>query len=114
MTMGIFCMSLFPNIIVFLLSITMMSSGIGILNTVLPSFISTRAPLDEQGGMLGVAQSVRSIARIPGPLIGGFVAEFAGLNAAFILSAVIVMIAFGLGFKVFQVHKFRGQPTEKG
>jgi DHA1 family tetracycline resistance protein-like MFS transporter len=114
MMMGIFCMSLFPNIIVFLLSITMMSSGIGTLSTVLPSFISMRAPSDEQGGMLGVAQSVGSIARIPGPPIGGLVAEFAGLNVAFILSAVIVLIAFGLGFKVFRVHKFGGQPTEKG
>jgi MFS family permease len=62
--------------------------------------------------MLGVAQSVGSIARIPGPLVGGIVAEFAGLNAAFILSTVIVMIAFGLGFTVFQSHRFRGQQTE--
>jgi len=62
--------------------------------------------------MLGVAQSVGSIARIPGPLVGGLVAEFAGLNVAFILSAVIVMFAFVLGFKVFRAHKFRGQKTE--
>ena len=62
--------------------------------------------------MLGASHAVGSIARIPGPLVGGFVAEFAGLNAAFFLSAVIVMFAFVLGFKVFQGHKFRGQQTE--
>lgn len=112
MTMGVFCISQFPNIIVFILSITIMSSGVGILNTVLPSFISMKAPLKEQCGILGVAQSMGSIARIPGPLIGGFVAEIFGLNIAFIISAIIVLIAFGLGLKVFQVYKFPVQSTK--
>jgi DHA1 family tetracycline resistance protein-like MFS transporter len=112
MAFGMLFMPLFPSIVVFFGSITLISSGIGTLNTVLPSFISKRTPADEQEGMLGVAQSVGSIARIPGPLVGGIVAEFAGLNAAFILSTVIVMIAFGLGFTVFQSHRFRGQQTE--
>jgi len=114
MTVGVFCMSLFPSIIVFFLSITLMSSGMGTLNTVLPSFVSKRASSGEQGGILGVAQSVGSVARIPGPLIGGIIAEFAGLNAAFMFSAVLVLIAFVLGFKVFRAHRFRGQQTERG
>jgi DHA1 family tetracycline resistance protein-like MFS transporter len=112
MMLGIFTMPLVPNIIVFLSSITIMSSGIGILNTVLSSFISKRTTADEQGGMLGVAQSVGSIARIPGPLIGGLIAEIAGLNIAFFISAGLLMIAFGLGFKVFQAHRFRGRSAE--
>ena len=109
MTLGILYMSLFSNIFVFITSLTMISAGIGILNTVLPSFISTRTPPDEQGGMLGVTQSVGSIARIPGPLVGGLVAEFAGLNVAFILSASLVLIGFILGFKLLRAHKFGEQ-----
>jgi len=112
MALGMFFIPLVPSIVVFFGSITLISSGVGILNTVLPSFISKRTPADEQGGMLGVAQSVGSVARIPGPLVGGLVAEIAGLHGAFLLSAVLVMIAFVLGFKVFQVHKPRGQQTE--
>jgi DHA1 family tetracycline resistance protein-like MFS transporter len=112
MTLGMFIMPLFPSIVTFFSALTMISSGSGILNTVLPSFISKRAPADEQGGMLGVAQSVGSIARIPGPLVGGLIAEFVGLDVAFLLSAALVMIAFGLGFKVFQAHRFRGQSAE--
>jgi len=112
MTIGIFIMPMFSSIVVFFSSLTMISSGIGILGTVLPSFISKRAPADEQGGMLGVAQSVGSIARIPGPLVGGLIAEFVGLDVAFLLSATLVMIAFALGFKVFQTHRFRGQSAE--
>jgi len=113
MMIGMLFMPLFPNIVVFLAALTLMSSGIGTLNTVLPSFISKKTSSDEQGGMLGVAQSVGSVARVPGPLIGGFIAEFAGLNVALSLSAVIVLCAVVLGFKVFQVHKFRGRQTEE-
>ncbi len=112
MALGILFMPLFPSVAVFVVSITLISSGIGTLNTVLPSFISKRTASDEQGSMLGVVQSVGSIARIPGPLVGGIVAEFAGLNVAFLLSAALVMIAFVLGFKLFRAHRFRGQQTE--
>jgi MFS family permease len=112
MALGILFMPLFPSVAVFVVSITLISSGIGTLNTVLPSFISKRTASDEQGGMLGVVQSVGSIARIPGPLVGSIVAEFAGLNVAFLLSAALVMIAFVLGFKLFRAHRFRGQQTE--
>ena len=112
MALGILFMPLFPSIAVFVVSITLISSGIGTLNTVLPSFISKRTSSDEQGGMLGVVQSVGSIARIPGPLVGGLIAEFAGLNVAFLLSATLVTIAFVLGFKLFRAHRFRVQQTE--
>jgi MFS family permease len=112
MALGMLGMPLFPSIAVFVVSITLISSGIGILNTVLPSFISKRTASDEQGGILGVVQSVGSIARVPGPLVGGLIAEFAGLNVAFLLSAALVMVAFVLGFKLFRAHRFRGQQTE--
>ena len=112
MTVGVFCMSLFVNVVTFLLSITLFSSGVGILGTVLPSFISKRTPADEQGGILGIAQSVGSVARIPGPLIAGFIADLAGLNTSFLFSTFVVFIAFCLGFKVFQGNNFRHQPEK--
>ena len=111
LALGMFFMPLYPSIIVFVASITLISSGIGTLNTVLPSFISKRTPADEQGGMLGIAQSVASIARIPSPLVGGIVAEFAGLDVAFFISAALVMICFFLGFKLFRSHRSSGQQT---
>ncbi|MCW4035262.1 MAG: MFS transporter, partial [Candidatus Bathyarchaeota archaeon] len=110
MAVGVFCLPLFQNLVSFFITLTMMSSGIGTLNTVLPSFISKRAPADEQGGILGVAQSVGSIARIPGPLVAGVIAQFAGLNIAFAVSALIVFVGFVLGLKVFSEEK-HGEPT---
>lgn len=100
--LGMFLMPLIPNIAIFLVSITMIASSIGTMNTAVPSFISKRTSVSEHGRMLGVAQSMSSIARVPGPLIGGFVFEFAGLAAPFFLSVALLMVAFGLGCRVFQ------------
>lgn len=112
MLTGLFIVPLFRSFPIFLCALTMMSSGIGTLSTVLPSYISKKAPVDEQGGILGVAQGLGSIARIPGPLVGGIIAEFAGLHFAFFLSAIIVLIAFILGFKIFQSNNSNCQQKE--
>ena len=112
MALGMFFMPLYPNIVVFFASITLISSGVGTLNTILPSFLSKRTPANEQGGMLGIAQSVGSIARIPGPLVGGVVAQFAGLNVAFFISATLVLVCFFLGFKLFRAHSSDTQQPE--
>jgi len=100
MMLGTFFMPLLPNVIVFLTSLGLIAFGIGMTQTAIPSFLSKRAPLDEQGGMLGVSQSVSSIARVPGPLIAGLVFEYAGLATPFFVSAILLIVAFGLGCKV--------------
>ncbi len=114
MTLGIFVMPLFRDIAIFLVSITLLASGIGMMRTAIPSFISKRTPSDEQGGMLGITQSVSSIARVPGPLIGGVVFEFAGLAAPFFLSATLLMAAFGLGCRVVQICVRRSRRIDTG
>jgi len=101
MMLGIFLMPLIPNIAIFMLSLTMIASGSGIMRTVVPSFISRITPANEQGGTLGVANSVASIATVPGPLIGGSLFEFAGLPAPFFASAAMLIVAFVLGCRVF-------------
>ncbi len=102
MMLGILLMPLIPDIVIFMTSLTMIAFGSGTVRTVVPSFISKRALANEQGGMLGVTQSVSTIALVPGPIIGGFVFEFAGLAAPFFLSAALLMVAFGLGVRIFQ------------
>jgi len=70
------------------------------MRTVVPSFISKISPANEQGGILGVTTGVASIARVPGPLIAGYLFEFAGSAAPFFASAAMLMVAFGFGFRV--------------
>jgi MFS family permease len=112
MMTGMFIVPIFNSLPIFLTALTMMSSGVGTLGTVLPSYISKKASVNKQGGILGAAQGMGSIARIPGPLIGGFIAEYAGLPYAFFLSATLVLIAFVFGFRIFQVNGSRSQQKE--
>ena len=100
MTVGVLFMAVYPIYYVFIVLTTIMMIGIGILGTAIPSVISKNTSKSEQGSTLGVTQSVSSIARIPGPLIGGFIFEFAGLGAPFFLSAFMLAIATILGVRI--------------
>ena len=100
MIAGMFLMPLVPNIVAFLALIALIASGSGIMRTVVPSFVSKKSPANEQGSMLGVTQSASSIARVPGPLIGGSVFEIAGVAAPFFLSAALLILALGLAVRV--------------
>jgi len=98
--LGVFLMPLIPNIVIFVFSLTIISLASGMMRTVVPSFISKISPTNEQGGILGVTNGIASIARVPGPLIAGFLFEFAGSAAPFFASAAMLMVAFGFGFRV--------------
>jgi len=98
--LGVFLMPLIPNIVIFVFSLTIISLASGMMRTVVPSFISKISPANEQGGILGVTNGIASIARVPGPLIAGFLFEFAGSAAPFFASAAMLMVAFGFGFRV--------------
>jgi multidrug resistance protein len=103
MTLGVFAMPLIPNIVIFLVTITVISIGNGLIRTAIPSFISKKTPPSEQGGMMGMTLSVENMALIPGPLIAGMVLEIAGLAAPFFLSAALLIGAFVLGCRVFHI-----------
>jgi DHA1 family tetracycline resistance protein-like MFS transporter len=105
MISGISLMPLIPNILVFLASITMIASGSGIMRTVVPSFLSRLTPADEQGGILGIASSILSIATVPGPLIGGFLFEVAGATAAFFGSSAILAVGLVFSFRVIKKYR---------
>lgn len=112
MMLGLLVMPLFQSMAVFLTSLTLIASGSGIMRTIVPSFISKATAADEQGGILGLASSVLSIATVPGPLIGGSLFEFAGLAAPFFGSAAMLIVAFVFGCRVFQMCWRRGiKPT---
>jgi multidrug resistance protein len=102
MFLGIFLMPLIPNIILFLVTLSTMSSGVAITNTIVPSFISKRTSPDEQGGVLGLTQSVSSLARVPGPLLGGVIYDFGGTIAPFLASSLMLLIPVIIGCRVFQ------------
>ncbi len=105
MICGISLMPLVPSILVFLASITMIASGSGMMRTIVPSFLSRLTHADEQGGILGIASSVLSIATVPGPIIGGFLFEIAGATVAFLGSSAVLAVGLVFSFRVIQKHR---------
>ena len=67
--------------------------GMGFNNPALSSAVSRLADADEQGGMLGLAQSLGALGRIAGPTWGGFLFDNAGLALPFLSAAAIMMAA---------------------
>ena len=74
-----------------LIDMALLSAGFGILNPAVTSLVSRAAGSDERGGILGVNQSGQSLARILGPLIGGFFFGAAGRDAPYYVGAVIMV-----------------------
>jgi multidrug resistance protein len=66
--------------------------GQGIASPVLSSLISKSGGAKEQGGVLGVSQSLGSLARILGPLWGGVLFDY-GPAAPYVTTAVLMLVA---------------------
>ncbi|MFX1388027.1 MAG: MFS transporter, partial [Promethearchaeota archaeon] len=109
---GTLLMPIIPTVIVFYLLISLLSTGSGFVRTSIPSLISKLSNEDEQGGFLGLAQSVVSFAFIPGPLIAGYFYEFIDVLAPFLFSAILLLGSFILSLKIqFELKKVIGLKT---
>ncbi len=75
--------------------------GLGLVQPALNSLISRRAGDGEQGQVLGVTQSVGSLARVIGPPLAGYLFADLGRGSPFLGGAVIVVLAFFLALNLF-------------
>ncbi|MCU0970407.1 MAG: MFS transporter [Gammaproteobacteria bacterium] len=73
-----------------------MAVGMGFNNPSLMSLISRYSAAEDQGGVLGLTQSLNSLARIVGPLWGGFAFDHLGIGMPYITSAAVMGIAAAL------------------
>lgn len=76
--------------------------GSGITSPSLSSFISLSADPTEQGGILGMSQSLSSLARILGPVWGGFSMQRWGVQFPYVSCAVILGIGLSFGTRLFR------------
>ena len=65
----------------------------GAMQPSLNSLISRRAGAEEQGEMMGVAQSVGSLSRVLGPLLAGALFAGFGRDSPFLCGTVLVVAA---------------------
>jgi len=92
---------------VLLIILFILAFGNGINNTIPLSLISQNIGSDEQGSILGVNQSLGSLARFFGPVWGGVVYEYLGYKAPFITGgAIMLLLTFYTIRKYQQKTKF--------
>ena len=66
--------------------------GTGVLQPTLISLVSKYSPEDQQGAILGFNQSIASLARVLGPLWGGFAFQTLGYEAPFVTGGIFAFI----------------------
>ena len=100
---GMFFIPFSPTIAFFLLFITINSGGTGLGITFISSLFSKNTSEKNQGGVMGIAQSVSSLARAAGPIIAGAFFEYTGITTPFVISAILLVLASTIGYKT--LHK---------
>ena len=98
--LGLLAIPLAHDLPVLVVAVSCLALGMGAMQPSLNSLISRRAGADEQGEVMGVAQSIASLSRVLGPLLAG--ALFAGLgrDAPFLAGMALVVVAAALGFGI--------------
>ena len=74
--------------------IAILGIGSGLLQPTILSLVSKHSPADEQGAVLGLNQSFSSMARVLGPVWGGFSYEILGYQSPFLTGAFFTFLTF--------------------
>jgi len=93
-------MPLAPNIPVYCGIIALLAVGSGLNAPSLSGLLSRSAEGDEQGGIMGIAQSLASLGRIFGPAWGGFAFGDIGPRWPFLTGALVMAVAFLLSLRL--------------
>jgi MFS transporter, DHA1 family, tetracycline resistance protein len=81
----------------------LLAIGQGFCSPCLTSLISQRSSASEQGERLGAAQSLASLARFFGPLIGGAAFHHLSLRAPYLLAASVVLGVFFVSLSLLRL-----------
>ena len=95
-----------PPVAPLLLALGAIAFGQGITSPVLSSLISKASGGKSHGGVLGISQSLGSLARILGPLWGGVLFDYGGPSAPYWSTAALMLIAACVGLSL--PHRVRG------
>jgi MFS family permease len=94
------------SLLFLLLSLLLLGLGNGLNQPITLSLVSKYTDPDEQGGILGINQSLGSLARFLGPSWGGLVYERIGFTAPFLTGGSFMILGTILSFKLLQ-SKFK-------
>lgn len=93
LAIGLALVPLARNVSVLVGACGLLALGMGLNSPSITSIISRLSHADEQGGILGLSQSVASLARIIGPAWGGYLYDTLGRTAPFFSAAGLMGVA---------------------
>ncbi|HXW96234.1 MAG TPA: MFS transporter, partial [Gemmatimonadales bacterium] len=88
-------------------ALLLLAVGSALISPSAASYVSRKAPAEEQGRALGMLQSVGAVARIAGPVLAGAVAGHAGPRMAFFVASGAAGVA-GLSAVIHPGESARG------
>ncbi|MBZ5496198.1 MAG: MFS transporter [Acidobacteriia bacterium] len=109
MIFGLGLMPFSPNMTAYCLILTAVSFGAGINNPSITGLLSRSCNIDEQGGIMGIAQSMASLGRILGPLWGGYAFKAFGIVSPFVTAGLFMGLAFLLSLVTLRNSVGSGQ-----
>jgi MFS family permease len=109
--LGLLVMPLAHHLAPLLVALAALALGMGMMQPSLNSLISRRAGAEEQGEVMGVAQSIGSLSRVLGPIIAGALFEAFGRNSPFLWGALLVGAALLVGWRL--PRSFAGAVTPR-
>ena len=91
--LGFLALAWAPSLWVLTLGLAGLAIGFGGALPCIVSLLSRAAPDALQGSALGIGQSVSSLARVAGPMLGGLAWDYLGTTGPFYLGAVLALFA---------------------
>jgi DHA1 family tetracycline resistance protein-like MFS transporter len=82
-----------PPLAIFLVTMGVIAIGSGLITPSLSGLVSVATPPDEQGGILGVYQSLGSLGRAVGPFLGGLVYDMVAPGAPLWMAGAVLLVA---------------------
>ncbi len=108
MGFGLMMIGWSSSITILAIVVTVLSVGNGMMHPSLMGSISLMAGAEEQGEVMGVAQSASALARIIGPALGGFFYGYWGMSSPFWIAGLISLVA------VLIIMRYYSQLPENG
>ncbi len=112
MMLGLILIPYAGTIPLLLVALTLLSIGNGSNNPTALSIISNHAQSEEQGGVLGLTQSLSSLARVLGPVWGGWIFGAVGHAFPFLTGGVVMIIVLVASMRIKPEDKAQAKPAQ--
>ena len=111
-TAGMALVAMSDTVLLVFVNGALIACGYGFVDPAISSLVSRNTPAGRQGAIMGVAQSVASLARIVGPAVAGLLFYKLGHNAPYVAGAIV--LAAALSFAAWRLAGVEMPPRTGG